>query len=127
VSVRRYFTALTEREISDATRLRRVVAFFQRQLGGVFGNATARRRNHRYELDLAVYEKPMPGGGAYKMSERQIRTWIKMVADKTHPRLYKRLQVDVQPWRVGRVSKKLFAAVHIIVDAEQSQTVTAAG
>ena len=64
VSVRRLLIALTERQISDETRLRRVVALFQRRLGDVFGNAQARRRNRRYELDVAVYEKPLPGGRA---------------------------------------------------------------
>jgi hypothetical protein len=107
--------------MSDATRLRRVVAFFQRQLGDVFGNAQARRRNHRFELDVAVYEKPLPSGNAYKMSEKQIRSWIKLAADKAHPRLYKRVRVDIEPWRVGRASKKLFAPVRIVVDAAGAQ------
>lgn len=125
MSVRRLIIALTERQISDETRLRRVVAFFQRQLGDMFGNVQVRRRNRRYELDVAVYEKPLPGGRAYRMPDRQIKSWIKLAADKAHPRLYKRIRVAVQPWQAGRVSKKLFAPVKVIVDAAQPQQAVA--
>lgn len=122
VSARSIITAITERQISDDTRLRRVVALFQRELGGVFGNAKVRRRNRRYEIDVAVYEKPIPASGeAYRMSRRQIVSWIKQASDRAHPRLYRRLQVDVQPWQVGRVSRKLFAPVRVLVDAAQPQ------
>lgn len=122
VSVRRIITAIVEQQVSDATRLRRVVALFQRELGEVFGNAKVRRRNRRYEIDVAVYEKPVPGSGrAYRMPPRQITAWVKQAADKAHPRLYKRVRVDVQPWTVGRVSHKLFAPVKVVVDAVQAQ------
>lgn len=128
MTVRSLITALTEREISDSTRLRRVVALFQRQLGDYFGNAQVKRRNRRYHIDVAVYEKPLPGEDAgYKMSERQIKSWVRLAAERAHPRLPKRVAVDVGPWQFGRVSKKLFAPVHIVVDAEQYQPVATTG
>ena len=114
--------ALCEQQMSDDTRLRRVVAFFQRELGDTFGNASVKRRNRRYEIDLAVYEKPIPGGAKpYRMNKRQIVAWIKNAADRAHPRLYRRLRVDVQPWLVGRVSHKQMCPVKVYVDAVQPQ------
>ena len=111
---------LVERQISDATRLRRVTALFQRELGAIFGNASVRRRNRRYEIDVAVYETPLAGGQTFRMPERQIREWIRQAAAKAHPRLYKRLSVDIGRWTTGRVSNKLHAPVKILVDASQT-------
>lgn len=111
---------IIERQISDATMLKRVVALFQRELGAIFGNASVKRRNHRYEIDVAVYEKPIAGGESYRMPTRQVQEWVRQAAAKAHPRLYKRLQVNVQPWKHGHASKKLFAPLHITVDARQS-------
>jgi hypothetical protein len=96
-----------------------VVALFQRKLGDIFGNASVRRRNRRYEIDVAVYETPMPGGRSYQMPARQIKEWIRQAAEKAHPRLYKRLTVNIQPWESGRVSHKLFAHVQVLIDAAQ--------
>lgn len=124
MSVRSLFV-LIERQMSDETRLRRAVAIFQRQLGDVFGNASARRRNGRYELDIAVYEKPVPGGRSYRMPDRQIRAWVKLSADRAHPRLHKRLRVEVQPWRMGHASNKLFAPVRVTVIADGGAESTA--
>ena len=112
---------LTERQLSDETRLRRVTALFQRQLGEIFGNASVRRRNRRYEIDVAVYETPLAGGRTFRMPARQIREWIRQAAEKAHPRLYKRLSVDIGRWITGRVSSKLHAPVKILVDASQTQ------
>ena len=112
---------LAERQISDRTRLQRVVGLFQRELGAVFGNASVRRRNRRFEINLAVYEKPLVGGRAFQMPDRQIREWIRQAAEKAHPRLYKRLTVAVQPWKSGSVTHRLFAPVQILVDASESQ------
>lgn len=113
---------LTERQLGDETRLRRVTALFQRQLGEIFGNATVRRRNRRYEIDVAVYETPLAGGRPFRMPDRQIKEWIRQAAAKAHPRLYKRLSVDIGRWTTGRVSNKLHAPVKILVDAVQSPT-----
>ena len=110
---------LTERQLSDQTRLRRVTALFQRQLGEIFGNASVRRRNRRYEIDVAVYETPLPGGKTFRMPDRQIKEWIRQAAAKAHPRLYKRLSVDIGQWITGRVSNKLHAPVKVLVDANQ--------
>lgn len=121
MTVQQILSEITERQLSDATRLRRVVALFQRELGNTFGNASVKRRNRRYEIDVAVYEKPIPGGHAYKMPTRQVYEWVRQAAAKAHPRLYKRLQVDLQPWQQGRTSKKLFAHLKIMVDANQDQ------
>ena len=106
--------------MGDATRLRRAVAMFQRNLGKIFGNAGVRRRNRRYEIEVAVYETPIArtgAGRAYRMPERQIRAWIKTAADRVHPRLYRRVRVDVKPWKMGWVSKRVFCPVMINVDA----------
>lgn len=97
--------------------MRRVVALFQRTLGSLFGNASVRRRNRRYEIDVAVYERPTLGGKPYQAPERQIKEWIRQAALRAHPRLYKRLTVNIEPWIIGRKSRRLFAPVKIIVDA----------
>jgi hypothetical protein len=120
VTTRQFLTRITERQISDDTRLRRVVALFQRELGRVFNNASVRRRNRRYEIDFAVYEQPLPGGRPFQMPDRQINEWIRQAALKAHPRLYKRLTVNIDRWRSGHASKKLFAPVKIFIDASQS-------
>lgn len=111
---------LTERQLSDDTRLRRVVAQFQRQLGQIFKNASVRRRNRKYEIDVAVYATPMGRGRSFQMPERQIREWIRQAAESAHPRLYKRMNVNIEPWITGRVSHKLFAPVKITIDAAQN-------
>lgn len=111
---------IAERQVSDATMLKRVVALFQRELGATFGNASVKRRNHRYEIDVAVYEKPISGGQSFKMPSRQVHEWVRLAAAKAHPRLYKRLRVNLQPWKHGHASKKLFAPLHISVDASQA-------
>lgn len=111
---------LTERQLSDETRLRRVVAFFQRELGAVFGNARVLRRNRRYEVIVAVYEKQLASGRVYRMPSRQIMEWIRQAANKAHPRLYKRMTIDIRPWKVGGFTHKQFAPVFIQVDAAQS-------
>lgn len=117
--------ALVERELSDDTRLRRTVAFFQRELGEIFGNAQAQRRNRRYEIQIAVYEKPIPGSGrAYRMPEKQIRSWVKVAADRSHPRLYRRVRVDVEPWKVGHATNKAYCPVLVSVDATQREQTT---
>jgi hypothetical protein len=114
------FGWLAERQLGDATRLKRVVALFQRELGDIFGNARVRRRNRRYELGVAVYEKPVQRTGqAYRMTDRQIRVWIKQAADRAHPRLYRRMRVQTGPWQQGRVSQKLYSPVTIRIDANQ--------
>lgn len=106
--------------LSDATRLKRTVAGFQRNLGDIFGNAQVKRANRRYLLSVAVYEKPLGGTGqAYKMDRKQIVTWVKHAAEQAHPRLHRRMNVQVLPWRMGRVSHKLFAPVKITVEAAQ--------
>ncbi len=110
---------LTERQLSDETRLRRVTALFQRHLGTIFGNASVRRLNRRYEIDVAVYETPLAGGQTFRMPPRQIKEWIRQAAAKAHPRLYKRLSVDIGQWTTGRVSSKLHVPVKILVDANQ--------
>jgi hypothetical protein len=66
---------------------------------------------------LAVYENPLPGGHSFKMPTRQIKEWIRQAAEKAHPRLYKRLSVDIQSWRQGPVTHRLYAPVKILVDA----------
>ena len=111
---------ITERQLSDDTRLRRVVALFQRRLGQIFKNASVRRRNRRYEIDVAVYETPMRGGRGYRMPERQIREWIRQAAETAHPKLYKRMTVNIEPWKSGHVSNKLLAPVRITIDASPS-------
>lgn len=117
---RRILALLAERQISDETRLRRVVAVFQRELGAIFGNASVRRRNRQYEIQMAVYEKPIPDTGqSYRPAPRRISAWVKHAADRAHPRLYKRIHVDMEPWRVGHSSSKLFCPVRITVDARQ--------
>lgn len=120
MTARRFLTQLSERQIGDETRLRRVVALFQRDLGRIFGNANVRRRNRRYEIDVAVYEQPLPGGRSFKMPERQIAEWVRQAAQKAHPRLYKRINMQVDPWRMGHASRKLFAPLRIFVDARQA-------
>lgn len=114
-----FLNQISERQLSDDTRLRRVTALFQRHLGEVFGNASVKRRNHRYEIDLAVYETPLRGGRPYRMPGRMIREWIRQAAEKAHPRLYKRLSVEIQPWIVGHASHKMYAPVKVLVDATQ--------
>lgn len=121
-TVRRYFNALLERQISDDTALRRVVGLFQRELGDIFHNASVRRRKGQYEIDVAVYEQPTPGGRAFRMTNRQISDWVTRAAAKAHPRLYKRLAIKFEPWRIGASSKRLFTAVKIFVDAAQPRT-----
>jgi hypothetical protein len=115
-TLRQNLELILERQISDETRLRRVVALFQRSLGEIFGNAMVRRRNRRYEVDLAVYETPIQGGQSYRMPRRQIIEWIRQAAHKAHPRLYKRLKVDVSPWESGHASHKLYAPVKIYIE-----------
>src|SRR6516165_11919343 len=105
----RLVAALAERQLSDQTRLKRAVALLQRELGAVFGNAQAQRRNGGYDIQIAVYEKPIPGTGqAFRMPPKQARAWVKYAADRVHPRLYRRLTVDSGSWEQGRVSHKLF-------------------
>lgn len=111
---------IVERQVSDETMLKRVVALFQRELGAIFGNVSVKRRNRRYEIDVAVYEKPIAGGHSFKMPTRQVHEWVRQAAAKAHPRLYKRLRVSLQPWKNGHSSKKLFAPLHITVDANQT-------
>lgn len=102
--------------LSDAIRLKRVVAAFQRNLGEIFGNAKVQRRNRRYLINVAVYEKPISGRGqGYRMDAKQIATWVKLAADRAHPRLYRRYKVNVLPWITGHASHKLFAPVKIVV------------
>jgi hypothetical protein len=117
MTVLQVLNQLTERQLSDDTRLRRVTALFQRHLGSIFGNASVRRRNRRYEIDVAVYETPLGGDKTFRMPARQIKEWIRQAAAKSHPRLYKRLSVDIGPWSIGRVSSKYYAPVRILVDA----------
>ena len=119
MTARQYLVSITERQLSNEMRLRRVVALFQRELGDIFGNATVRRRNRRYEIDMAVYERPLPGGKAYRMPNRQVTEWIRQASVKAHPRLYKRLTLNIEPWRMGHTSRKLFAPVKVLVDATQ--------
>lgn len=108
--------------MGDATRLRRVVALLQRSLGAIFNNASVKRRNHRYIIRIAVYEKPLPGvGQGYRMSAKQIRAWVKQAADRIHPKLYRRMAIEVEPWTTGRFSHKLFCPVNVIVDARQGE------
>lgn len=118
MTAQQILTEISERQISDDTRLRRVVALFQRELGDIFGNASVKRRNRRYEIDVAVYERP---GRMIKMPDRMITEWIRKAAEKSHPRLYKRMTVNIQPWTTGRVSHKLFAPVKILIDATPTQ------
>jgi hypothetical protein len=108
---------IIEQQLSDETALRRVVALFQRKLGSIFGNASVRRCQRRYEIDLAVYETPIQGGQAHRMSDRQIREWVRQAALRAHPRLYTRLEVNIGKWTGGRVSQKQFVPVQILVDA----------
>jgi hypothetical protein len=97
------------------------VAQFERSLGDIFGNARVRRRNRRYEINVGVYEHPRTDRGqGYRMPERQIREWIRHAAHVAHPRLYKRMTVDVGRWQDGRFSNKVFAPVSIVVDAKQA-------
>jgi hypothetical protein len=110
---------ITERQLSDETRLRRVVALFQRQLGEIFGNASVRRHNRRYEINCAVYETPLAGGRSFRMPERQVREWIRQAAAKAHPRLYRRMSVQIGLWTHGHASQKLYLPVQIQVDAKQ--------
>jgi hypothetical protein len=117
VTSQQILAEITERQLSDETRLRRVVAFFQRELGAIFGNAQVRRRNRRYEINLAVYEKPLAAQRNYRMPDRHIAEWIKQAAAKAHPRLYKRLSVQIHPWKQGGFTHKLFAPVTVFVDA----------
>jgi hypothetical protein len=119
VTARQILNQLTERQLSDDTRLRRVVALFQRRLGEIFKNASVRRRNRRYEIDVGVYETPMKGGRAYRMPDRQIKEWIRQAAASAHPKLYKRMTVNILPWTSGRVSNRLLAPVKITIDASQ--------
>jgi hypothetical protein len=109
---------LTERQISDGTRLRRVVALFQRRLGAIFGNASVTRRNRRYLIDVAVYEKPLRGGRPYRLPPERILAWVLHAAEQAHPKLYTRLRLDIGPWTVGRSSQKEFCRVRIAVAAE---------
>jgi hypothetical protein len=119
VTTRSLLGSLVERQISDATRLRRVVAHLQRNLGDIFGNAHVQRRNRRYEIRVAVYEKPIPGSGrAYRMPAQQIRAWVHHAAEQAHPRLPRRLSIAIQPWQGGRVSQKTFCPVLVNVDAQ---------
>lgn len=111
---------ITERQLSDDTRLRRVVALFQRKLGHIFKNASVRRRNRRYEIDVAVYETPMAGGKGFRMPERQIKDWIRVAAESAHPRLYKRMTVNIGPWKTGKLSHRLLTPVQITIDARQN-------
>jgi len=116
----RILALLVERQISDETRLKRVVALFQRELGAIFGNASVQRRNRQYQIKVAVYEKPIPQSGqSYRPPARRISAWVKHAADKAHPRLYRRLSLNVEPWRAGHASHKLFCPVTVTVDASQ--------
>lgn len=120
MTARQILNQLTERQLSDDTRLRRVVALFQRKLGQIFKNASVQRRNRRYEIDVAVYETPMKGGRGYRMPDRQIKEWIRQAAESAHPKLYKRMTVNIGPWTSGRISNKLLAPVRISIDASHS-------
>jgi hypothetical protein len=111
---------IIEEQLSDATRLKRVVAFFQRELGAIFGNARVDRRNRRYEILVAVYEKPLGGDKTYRMPNRQISEWIRQAANRAHPRLYKRLTVQIGKWQQGGFTHKLFTPVTVVVDANQA-------
>lgn len=115
---------IVEQQLSDETRLKRVVAFFQRELGGIFGNARVTRRNRRYEILVAVYEKPLGGTQTYRMPNRQITEWIRQAANRAHPRLYKRLSVQIGQWKQGGFTRKLFTPVNIGVDANQEESET---
>ena len=111
---------LAERQLGNDTRLRRVTAIFQRKLGDIFGNARVRRRRGRYEIDVAVYEKPLPDGTGYRIPEQRIRAWVAHAAGQAHPKLYTRLGLEIGPWAVGRVSNKQFCWLRIIVSLLRS-------
>jgi hypothetical protein len=113
---------IVEQQLSDETRLKRVVAFFQRELGSIFGNARVTRRNRRYEILVAVYEKPLDSTQTYRMPNRQISEWIRQAANRAHPRLYTRLSVEIGQWKQGGFTRKLFTPVHITVDANQNNS-----
>jgi len=119
VTALQILASLSEQQLSDATRLKRVVANFQRELGATFGNAMVKRRQRRWEIDLAVYEKPLTGTKTYRMPARQIQDWVRQAANRAHPRLYKRLKMEVGAWEMGKRTQKLFAPVKIFIDASQ--------
>ena len=122
-SARQIISEIAEQQTSDATRLKRVVAAFQRALGNTFGNAYVTRRNRRYEIDVAVYEQPSKDAGKpIRMDRRTILNRIMLAARQAHPRLVSRMRVDIREWQTGHTSNKLFCPVKVYVNADQRES-----